>query len=266
MPDTKGSALAAVTTLSADDLLYVVDAPGGTAASKKITVAHAGPALLAAAGVTAGVAELNVLDGIPETLTATELGYVDGVTSAIQTQLNAKLASTATGIGAHSIWVPASAMISRITNGPASGSVESSTNKVMQKTLNFDASTAEYAQFTIRMPKSWDESTVTAQFLWSAAATGDVVWGLQGLARSDDDDIDTAFGTAQTVTDGVTATTDIMQSSATSAITIGGTPAEADLVVFQVYRDAASGPDTLAADARLIGLILFYTTNAGTDA
>lgn len=47
-------------------------------------------------GITSTVAELNVLDGIPGTLTATELGYVDGVTSAIQTQLNAKQASGAT--------------------------------------------------------------------------------------------------------------------------------------------------------------------------
>lgn len=37
--------------------------------------------------VTSTAAELNVLDGIPAGLTATELGYVDGVTSAIQTQL-----------------------------------------------------------------------------------------------------------------------------------------------------------------------------------
>src|SRR3990167_7634168 len=43
-----------------------------------------------ATDVTASPAELNVLDGIPGTLTATELGYVDGVTSAIQTQLNTK--------------------------------------------------------------------------------------------------------------------------------------------------------------------------------
>lgn len=41
-------------------------------------------------GMTATTAELNVLDGIPGTLTAQELGYVDGVTSAIQTQLDAK--------------------------------------------------------------------------------------------------------------------------------------------------------------------------------
>jgi hypothetical protein len=46
--------------------------------------------------VTASAAELNVLDGIPGTLTATELGYVDGVTSAIQTQLNAKQGLDAT--------------------------------------------------------------------------------------------------------------------------------------------------------------------------
>jgi len=39
---------------------------------------------------TVTTAELNVLDGIPGTLTATELGYVDGVTSSIQTQLGAK--------------------------------------------------------------------------------------------------------------------------------------------------------------------------------
>jgi hypothetical protein len=44
------------------------------------------------AGVTATTAELNVLAGIPAGLTATELGYVDGVTSAIQTQLNLKAA------------------------------------------------------------------------------------------------------------------------------------------------------------------------------
>ena len=40
--------------------------------------------------VTTSEAEMNVLDGIPATLTATELGYVDGVTSAIQTQIDAK--------------------------------------------------------------------------------------------------------------------------------------------------------------------------------
>ena len=51
---------------------------------------HDGTNGLALAGtvVTSSAAELNKLDGI--STTATELGYVNGVTSAIQTQLNAK--------------------------------------------------------------------------------------------------------------------------------------------------------------------------------
>ena len=78
--------------------------------------------------------------------------------------------------------------------------------------------------------------------------------------------LDAAFGTAVTVTDAVTAANDVMISAETSAITIGGTPAEGDIVVFQFYRDAASGSDTLAADAKLLSVKLFITTNAATDA
>lgn len=41
-------------------------------------------------GLTATTAELNKLAGTPAGLTSTELGYVDGVTSAIQTQIDTK--------------------------------------------------------------------------------------------------------------------------------------------------------------------------------
>ena len=41
-------------------------------------------------GVTSTTAELNVLDGIPAGLTATEIGYSDGVTSGIQAQIDTK--------------------------------------------------------------------------------------------------------------------------------------------------------------------------------
>lgn len=167
--------------------------------------------------------------------------------------------------GVQSTPILAAAMTARTTNGPSAGSTESSTNKVMLITYDFDASTAEYVQFMFPMPKSWNEGTVTAQFIWSATNTGNVVWGIQGVAMSDDDVYDASFGTAQTVTDGVTATTDIMQSAFTSAMTIGGSPAEGDLVCFQVYRDASNGSDTLAVDAKLIGIRLNFTTNAADD-
>lgn len=169
------------------------------------------------------------------------------------------------GAGKHTCWVPATAMVARTTNGAAAGSQESSGQKVMGKTYDFDASTIEYVQFTVMFPKGWNLGTVTAQFCWRATNTGNVIWGLQGIALSDDDVTDTAFGTAQEVTDGVTATTDTMVSAETSAITIAGTPAAGDIVVFQVYRKASDGSDTCAVDALLVGVKLYFTTNANTD-
>ena len=61
---------------------------------------HTGTQLLSTiSDVTASAAEVNILDGA--TLTTTELNYVDGVTSAIQTQLDAKASlSGATFTGA----------------------------------------------------------------------------------------------------------------------------------------------------------------------
>jgi Protein of unknown function (DUF2793) len=173
--------------------------------------------------------------------------------------------SDSNAAGLYTIPIMASAMASRTTTGAAQGTSETTTNKIMLRTLDFDASTDEFAQFMIPMPKRWNEGTVTAIFYWTASATGDVVWGMQGVAISNDDVLDAAFGTAQTVTDSVTAANDMMVSAATSAITIGGTPAENDLVVFQVYRDADNGNDTLAADAKLIGIKLLVNTNARDD-
>ncbi|MEQ1868223.1 MAG: hypothetical protein ABL996_26700, partial [Micropepsaceae bacterium] len=172
------------------------------------------------------------------------------------------------GTGKQTVWVPAGSMTARTSNGAAAGTIEAATNKVMIKTLDFDAAAAEYAQFSIQMPKGWNEGTVSAVFVWSHAATATnfgVVWGIQGLAVSDDDALDTAFGTAQTIVDTGGTTNDLYRSAETAAVTIGGTPAEGDVVIFQVYRDATNGSDTMAIDARLHGVALFYTTNANTD-
>ena len=42
------------------------------------------------ADLTSSAAELNILDGVPATLTNNELGFVDGVTSGIQSQIDTK--------------------------------------------------------------------------------------------------------------------------------------------------------------------------------
>jgi hypothetical protein len=167
------------------------------------------------------------------------------------------------------IWVPAGAMTPRSTNGCAAlASNETTTNKVNYNHLDFDASAIEYAQFSIRMPKSWDESTVTYMIAWchpSTATNFGVVWGLQGVALSDAEALDTAFGTAVTVTDTGGSTATRYATAESSAVTIGSSPAAEDLVYFQLYRDATNGSDTLAVDAQLLGVSIFYNTDDDTD-
>jgi len=171
--------------------------------------------------------------------------------------------------GLQTVWIPAAAMVARTTNGAASGTLEMTTNKNMFKTLDFDTATSEYAQFSIQMPKSWNEGTVTAAFVWSHAATTTnfgVAWALAGVATSDGDAGDVAFGTEQTAVDTGGTTNTIYVSPTTSAITIAGSPAANDYVMFQLRRAVADGGDTMAIDARLHGVQLYYTTDAATDA
>ncbi len=177
--------------------------------------------------------------------------------------------STPAAYGLQTLWVPAGAMVPRSTSGAAPGNVETITNKLMIKTLDFDTAAAEYAQFSVRMPKAWDKSPVTASFLWSHAATVTnfgVEFAIQAVAISDDDALDVAFGAAQVIADTGGTTNDLYVSGNTPAITIGGIPTDGDLVFFQAYRNVSSGSDTMAIDARLHGITIFYTLNGVSDA
>ena len=161
---------------------------------------------------------------------------------------------------------PASGMFAATTNGAASGQIETSSNKVNAKVFDFDASTEEYVCFNIPAPDFWDLGTITVQFFWTApSGSGDVIWGAQALARSNDDALDTAYGTAQTVTDTLISANDEHVTSITSAITVGGTPAKGDQLYFRVYRDADAGGDTLNADARLLGVKIKFNMGQYDD-
>lgn len=67
----------------------------GTALNNNRVMKSSGGAIVEAAAITAARALISDANGIPthSAVTATELGYVSGVTSAIQTQLNSKLSS-----------------------------------------------------------------------------------------------------------------------------------------------------------------------------
>ena len=184
------------------------------------------------------------------------------------TQFQLNDSSMAISQGLHSVPVPAMAMYANTTNGASFNSSETTTNKVMVKSWDFaDGSTELKAQFQIAMPKAWNEGTITFAPIWTAdSGSGAVVWKLAAVALSNDDALDTAFGTAGTSTDTLIATGDLHVGPTSSAITIAGTPAAEDVVFFLVSRDPTAGGDTFTGTARLLGIRLYITINAATDA
>ena len=168
-------------------------------------------------------------------------------------------------IGKQSIWVPATAMYPTSSNGCADiTSVETTAGRPDLKVLDFDASSDENAQFSIAMPSYWNEGTITFQAYWTTAATDTdgVAWGLSGVACSDNDTIDVAFGTAVVVTDdALGAAEDLCVTAESGAVTIAGTPTAGDLTYFNIVRDVSDANDDMTEDARLIGIKIFYTVD-----
>jgi len=170
--------------------------------------------------------------------------------------------------GKETIWIPAVAMYPATSNGCGSlAQTELTAQRPEVKALPFDASSDEYAQFAVAFPKSWNEGTVTFQTFWSCTGTntGTVCFAMQGVAVSSDDTLDVAMGTAVANTALAASGTanDLMVNVESGAVTIGGSPAAGDECFFNIYRDVSADDQT--ADARLLGVKLYFTTDAAND-
>lgn len=177
--------------------------------------------------------------------------------------------------GKHTINMPAGSMTARTTNGATASTYESPTNKNMIRTMDFGTTTTTYVQFSVQMPKSWNQSsTLTAQFVWSPVGStttnNGVIWFIQSFARGDGDSWDGAFGTAVATADASGTSTISYITSESANITPSGSPAQSDVLNFQIFRTygTASGgsTDTLTSVARLHNVRILYYVNAATDA
>ncbi len=192
----------------------------------------------------------------------------DADAAAARTTLGAVQESDVSTKGQHTIWIPAGAMTARSSAGATSGSFETSTNKVMGESFDFDTASDDFVQFAIQMPKGWDESTLIFQIVWSHPSTTTnfgVVFFMQAVAFANSDAFETAFGTAVSVTDTGGTTDDVFISPESAAITVAGSPGAEEYVIFQLYRDVSAGADTMAVDARIHGVKVHYTTDANSD-
>ena len=170
--------------------------------------------------------------------------------------------------GKESIWIPAVAMYPNTTNGCADLAQVELSNGPEIKTLDFDKDSDENAQFAVAFPKSWNEGTVTFQAFFTADSTntGTVSWVLAGVSCADNDTINVAFGTGVAPTAKAHSGTanDLDVTAESGAITIAGSPSTDEEVYFQITRDVSA--DSLTADAKLLGIKLFFTTDAANDA
>jgi len=169
--------------------------------------------------------------------------------------------------GVETIYVPSGAMSPNTTNGCSGLDQVELSNGPELRVLDFDASSDENAQFTVCFPKSWNEGTITFQAFWTVTGTntGTVAWGLSGVSIADDVSINTAFGTNVVATAKAFSGTsnDMTVSAVSGAVTVASAAVDTQ-TYFQIMRDVSA--DDQSGDARLLGIKLFYTTDAKNDA
>jgi hypothetical protein len=169
--------------------------------------------------------------------------------------------------GLETIYVPASAMYPNTTNGSSNLRQIELANGPEFQCLDFDASAAESAQFTVCFPKSWNEGTVTFQAFWTVTGTdtGTVAWGLSGVSIADSVSVNTAFGTNVVAAAKAFSgdTNDMTVSAVSGSVTIASAAVDTQ-TYFQIMRDVSA--DSQTGDARLLGIKLFFTTDAQNDA
>lgn len=255
-----------------------VDANGTTTASLEETIIGvvSGNNLVNCVRGAEGTAQAHDAGAVVEIL-FTAKGFNDLIDGILvdHTQLGGHDLASATSnilvagaVPKRTLYVPAQGMYPSTTAPCASlAQVESSTNDVNIKVLDFDGAgtSKEYAEFGIQSPSYWDASTITYQIVWYATAgSGTVNWEVQGLALSNDDALDTAYGTAIEVTDTLIATGDVHIADESAALTIAGTPVAGDWLQFKIARDPAN--DTNTSDARLMGIRIRFGVAKYTDA
>ena len=226
--------------------------------------------LMLPAGASSTLVSLVSADTLTnKTLTSPKVNENVAIT-ATSTEIN-KLAGVGTlkQAGKESIWVPAAAMYASTTNGcSAITQVETTALRPDLKVLDFAAAADDFAQFAISFPKKWNLGTITYQPFWTVTGTntGTVVWQLGGIAVSSDDTINTAFGTlvATAALAHSGTSNDLMVSAESGAVTIAGSPADNDQCFFQINNDTSASGQT--GVVRLLGIKLFFTTDAANDA
>lgn len=149
-----------------------------------------------------------------------------------------------------------------LTNGcGASQPIEMPTNKNVYDYVPFHKESYEFAYQNVAMPDDYSGGAVYAKFYWMHPATTTnfgVKWGIQGVTIGDNVNLDVSQGEAAYAIDTGGTTNNLYISALSTAITIAGTPAAGKLINWREFRQVDNANDTLAVDAFLLGVMIWY--------
>lgn len=180
-----------------------------------------------------------------------------GVTAAVK-----RINSYSSGID-DKFYINAGEMYAYVAQGP--GTIAYTDTKASPtyraiRTWDFDAAGSEFVLFEKLMPADWDGGDLTFVPIWSSAAatSGTVRWRMQALALTAGVDLtaDDWHSTYGLSTDTATAAGTVHYGPQSETFTAGGPAVAGDVVQFSLHRDATA--DTMANDARLQGVIIYY--------
>jgi len=209
--------------------------------------------------------DIDSLNTLTAQATTSARGTVELATAAEVVQWSSTtLANTPGAMGAFVsrayIWIPASAFVSRETNGAQWKRVEFATYASNWGAWAFDGVSGEYIQTQIVMPEQWNRSTWWGKVYWapaSGASQGDgVVFHGDYEARADDEAIDdqisnSAFVWTDTVSAGTNGDLHITPAASSGP---SDSPQNSEILDFFIVRDVNHASDTMAEDAYFFGV------------
>jgi|GEM_PF-6673706 len=163
--------------------------------------------------------------------------------------------------GLQDLWISAGAFMKSSTDSTTFEEKETSTNQLNWHGHKMpDATTSNmWAQWKPMRNIDYS-STIKVSVYWTCAAgSADAKFFIAAVAIGNDDALDAALGTAQSVTDTVTSVNDLMETAQTSAITPGGSPQSGDIYFIRVRRVPSDTSDTLGQDLWVLGISVEFT-------
>ena len=160
------------------------------------------------------------------------------------------------------IYVDAAAMIGESAGASSSTASDEGANNIVDW---WNVAIGEKLFAKVSMPPQWDAGDLSVDIFWTLsgdAPVGESVrWSVAAQAASNDDPWDTTFTNKVSAVDDIVLANGDIHMISLSGISPGGTPADGDLLFFELERITATGTE-LPEDARLLGMRLHYQNTA----